>query len=407
MSTLLKVARNTVIVVVALYLALFGLTRVIHCPEPIAAIKLGLAPASKKPDLMPSHWIVAAPSTFAPWEKGVAETIGEVSYRDEKVSFQQFLDATHTNAFLIVRNGKITYEYYKDQAYAKTRLPSYSVGKAMTSLVVGQLIDQGKISESDTFVKYFPEYKTGGSFDKITIQQLLDMQSGVGLSAGLLLGLVAFDLLPEVFELGSQEFLHAPVVSIAQMYASTDIPWFLKHNRKMDFEPGKDAIYRSVDPQMMGMIIQKVTGQSVSDYFTANIWQAVGADFDATWNVDRVGGYEKTFCCFNAVARDYARIGQLVMDDGVVAYTKKQVISKAWMKRITTPATRLDYDWGYSAYFWHPYPGVSLMLGLHGQFVYIDIPNDTVIVKLSDEPTDTDNLSPFVTAVLKQLSEKN
>lgn len=389
MPRLIKVLRNSVIVLLALYLSLFGLTRVIHYPEPIAAIKLGLAPASKTPDLMPSHWIVAAPSTFAPWQQSEAETIGEVTYRGEKLSFQQFLDTTHTNAFLVIRNGKITHEYYKDKAFTKTRLPSYSVGKAMTSLVVGQLIDQGKISESDTFVKYFPEYKTGGAFDKITIQQLLDMQSGVGVSDNYPSGPSGWG------------------VAIAQMYASTDIPWFLKHNRKMDFEPGTDSVYRSVDPQMIGMVIQKVTSQSVSDYFTANIWQAVGADFDATWNVDRVGGYEKTFCCFNAVARDYARIGQLVLDKGVVPETKQQVISSSWMKRITSPVTRLDYDWGYGAYFWHPYPGVSLMLGLHGQFVYIDIPNNTVIVKLSDEPTDTDNLSPFVAAVLKQISEQN
>jgi CubicO group peptidase (beta-lactamase class C family) len=387
--TLIKFLRNTAIVLIALYLALFGLTRIIHYPEPIASIRLGLAPASKTPDLMPSHWIVAAPSTFAPWKVGTKESIGEVTYRDTKMSFQNFLDTTHTNAFLVIRDGRITHEYYKDQKFANTRLPSYSVGKAMVSLVAGQLIDQGKISESDTFVKYFPEYKTGGSFDKITIQQLLDMQSGVGVSDNYPSGPSGWG------------------VAIAQMYASTDIPWFLKHNQKMDFEPGTESIYRSVDPQMIGMIIQKVTGQSISDYFTQNIWQQVGADFDATWNVDKVGGYEKTFCCFNAVPRDYARIGQLVLDKGVIPFTKKQVISSAWMKRITSPVTRLDYDWGYGAYFWHPYPGVSLMLGLHGQFVYIDIPNNTVIVKLSDEPTATDNLSPMVAAVLKQVSEKN
>ncbi len=389
MPTLIKFLRNTAIVLIALYLALFGLTRIIHYPEPIASIRLGLAPASKTPDLMPSHWIVAAPSTFAPWKVGTKESIGEVTYRDTKMSFQNFLDTTHTNAFLVIRDGRITHEYYKDQKFANTRLPSYSVGKAMVSLVAGQLIDQGKISESDTFVKYFPEYKTGGSFDKITIQQLLDMQSGVGVSDNYPSGPSGWG------------------VAIAQMYASTDLPWFLKHNRKMDFEPGTESIYRSVDPQMIGMIIQKVTGQSISDYFTQNIWQQVGADFDATWNVDKVGGYEKTFCCFNAVPRDYARIGQLVLDKGVIPFTKKQVISSAWMKRITSPVTRLDYDWGYGAYFWHPYPGVSLMLGLHGQFVYIDIPNNTVIVKLSDEPTATDNLSPMVAAVLKQVSEKN
>lgn len=387
MSTLLKVLRNTAIVLVALYLSLFALTKVIHYPEPIAAIRLGLAPASKTPDLMPSH-VIKAGSKVSDWQMGTMESQGDVLYNGARMSFQEFLDTTHTNAFLVIRNGKITYEYYKDKKFASMRLPSYSVGKTMTSLVVGQLIDQGKIKESDTFVKYFPEYKTGGTFDEITIQQLLDMQSGVGVSDNYPSGPSGWG------------------VAIAQMYASTDIPWFLKHNRKMDFKPGTDSIYRSVDPQMIGMIIKKVTGQTVSEYFSTNIWQKVGAEHDATWNVDRVGGIEKTFCCFNAYARDYARIGQLVMNNGIVPETKQQVISAAWMKRLTSPVTRLDYEWGYGAYMWHPYPGVSLMLGLHGQFVYSDIANDTLIVKLSDEPTDTDNLSPMVAAVLKQVAEK-
>jgi CubicO group peptidase (beta-lactamase class C family) len=77
------------------------------------------------------------------------------------------------------------------------------------------------------------------------------------------------------------------------------------------------------------------------------------------------------------------------------------------MQRLTTPVTRLDYGWGYGAYTWHPYPGVSLMSGLHGQFIYMDIPHKTLIVKLSDEPTNTDNRTPLVAAVLKQVSEKN
>jgi CubicO group peptidase (beta-lactamase class C family) len=382
-----KVLRNIAIILIAIYLALFGLTKAIRYPEPIAAIRLGLAPASQTPDLMPSHWIVAAPSTFAPWKTVMAEEIGQVNYDGQPLEMQEFLDKTNTNALLVIRDGKISYEYYKEDKFKNSRLPSYSVGKAMTALVVGQLIDQGKISESDTFVKYFPEYKSGGSFDKVTVQHLLDMQSGVGVSDNYPSGPSGWG------------------VAIAQMYASTDIPWFLGNNRKMDFEPGTESLYRSVDTQMIGMIIQKVTNQSVSDYFTENIWQQVGADFDATWNVDKIGGYEKTFCCFNAVARDYARIGQLVLDQGVVLFDKQQVISTSWMKRITTPATRLDYGWGYGAFFWHPYPGVTLMLGLHGQYVYIDIPNETVIVKLSDEPTDVDN-SPEVAAVLKEISER-
>ena len=70
-----KLLRKVAIVLVIIYAALFGLTKIIHYPEPIAAIRLGLAPASKTPALMPFHWIVAAPSTFAPWKDGSPEAI--------------------------------------------------------------------------------------------------------------------------------------------------------------------------------------------------------------------------------------------------------------------------------------------------------------------------------------------
>jgi CubicO group peptidase (beta-lactamase class C family) len=388
-SKLLRVLRKSAIVLFVTYLALFAFTKVIHYPNPIATIRLGLAPASKTPDLMPSH-VIKAGAKVNDWQLAPKqESYGDVTYNGKSVGFQDFLDTTNTNAFLVIRDGKIAYEYYKDKKFAQMRLPSYSVGKTMTSLVVGQLIDQGKISENQTFIHYLPEFKTGGSFDKITIAQLLDMQSGVGVSDNYPSGPSGWG------------------VAIAQMYGGTDMNWFLMHNRKMAFEPGTQSIYRSVDPQMIGLVIKKVTGQTVSEYFSEHIWKIVGAEHDATWNVDHVGGIEKTFCCFNAYARDYARMGQLVLDQGIVPTTKKQVISASWMNRLTTPVTRLDYDWGYGAYMWHPYPGISLMLGLHGQFVYIDIPHNTVIVKLSDEPTDSDNKSPLVAAVLKQIAEKS
>jgi CubicO group peptidase (beta-lactamase class C family) len=183
------------------------------------------------------------------------------------------------------------------------------------------------------------------------------------------------------------------------MYATTDMEWFLKNNRKMREDPGTFAEYRSINTQLLGMIAQKVTGSLLSDYFTANVWQSIGADFDATWNVDHQGGYEKAFCCFNASARDYARIGVAMMN------SDSRVISQNWFKRISSSRVTLDYGWGYSAQVWHPYTGINLMLGLHGQYIYMDPARKTVIVKLSDEPTDLDN-DKDVVAVLKEISEK-
>ncbi len=378
---MIKLIRRAFIVLVVLYAALFGLTKVIHYPEPIAAIKLGLAPASKTPDLMPAHVIKALPG--AAWEAGTPEEFDQVTWNGKKQDFEIFLEETDTNAFLVIRKGKITYERYWNGKTASTVLPSYSVAKTMTSLVIGQLIDEGKIKESDTFVSVLPQFKAGTSFDKVTIKDLLDMNSGVGVSDNYPTGPSGWG------------------VAIAQMYASTDIDWFLMHNRKMTEEPGTYPEYRSVNTQMLGLIVQKLTGQKLADAFSERIWQKVGADFNATWNVDKVGGHEKAFCCFNATARDYARVGLALMTG------EPKIASTSWKARLSTPAVTLDYGWGYGAQMWHPYPGINLMLGLHGQYIYQDALHDTVIVKLSDMPTSSDGISSKVAAVLKEISEKN
>lgn len=375
--------RRVAIVLVIIYAALFGLTKVIHYPEPIAAIRLGLAPASKTPDLMPAHWIVAAPSTFAPWKSGTSEEISEVTWNGKRQSFETFLKETRTNAFLVIRNGKLTYEKYFNGKTQSTVLPSYSVAKTMTSLVIGQLIDEGRIKESDTFVSILPEFKAGTSFDNVTIKNLLDMNSGIGVSDNYPSGPSGWG------------------VAIAQMYASTDVNWFLKNNRKMSEEPGTFPEYRSVNTQMLGLIVQKVTGRYLAAEFTDRIWQKVGADYDATWNVDREGGHEKAFCCFNATARDYARVGQALMSGD------PKIASTSWKARLSTSAVKLDYGWGYGAQMWHPYPGINLMMGLHGQYIYMDALNDTVIVKLSDMPTSSDGISVKIAPVLREIAEKN
>lgn len=369
----MKILRRIVVTLLVLYLALFGFTKAIRYPDPIAAIKLGLAPASKTPELMPWHEI--APSQDAmKITRGKEEMPSEVQYQKSTLSWQDFLDKTYTNAFIVIRNGVLTHEWYRDGFFESTRLPSYSVAKTMTSIMIGQLIDAGKIKESDYFVDYFPQYRNGSDFDKVTIRSLLDMQGGIGVS--------------DNYPTGPQGW----GVAIAQMYATTNLEWFVSNNRKMAFTPGSNAEYRSVDTQLLGMIIKKVTGERVADYFSENVWQKVGAQYPATWNVDRVGGTEKTFCCFNATAIDYAKVGLAILNGGYSGST--QVISKDWLKRLNEPVVTLDHGWGYSAQVWHPYPGVSMALGLYGQFIFVDPESRTVIVKLSDNPPGSDTEEP-------------
>jgi CubicO group peptidase (beta-lactamase class C family) len=331
---------------------------------------------------MPFHVIKAAPSENNSWQIGATEEITEVTWGGVKISFDEFLANTQTNAFLVIRGGKITYEKYLNGKTESTVLPSYSVAKTMTSLVIGQLIDEGKIKESDTFVKILPEFKADSSFDEVTIKDLLDMNAGIGVSDNYPTGPSGWG------------------VAIAQMYATTDMNFFMRNNRKMTEKPGTYPEYRSVNTQMLGLIIQKVTGNKLADEFSERVWKKVGADYDATWNVDKVGGHEKAFCCFNAAARDYARVGLALMSGS------PKIASTSWKARLSNPIVNLDYGWGYGAQMWHPYSGVNLMMGLHGQYIYQDPLHDTVIVKLSDMPTSADGISDKIASVLREISEK-
>ncbi len=380
-----KFLKRTVATLLIIYLALFGLTKAIRYPEPIAAIKLGLAPASKTPDLMPSHIIEPADTRIA-WATGSANLPKNVNYGGTEISLEKFIDDTETNAFLVIKDGKLVFEKYYNGKSKDTLLPTYSVAKTLTSIMIGQLITAGKLKESDTFVSILPEYKAGTDFDLVTIRDLLDMNSGIGVSDNYPTGPSGWG------------------VAIAQMYASTDLYWWLHHNQKMWEKPGTKPEYRSINTQLLGMVIAKLTGETVSEYFQKNVWQPIGAQSQAKWNVDYVGGIEKTFCCFNATARDFARVGQLFVNNGAANIGGGSVISASYLKRMSTPVVTLDYNWGYSAQTWHPFPDSLLLLGLHGQYIYVQPKEQIVIVKLSDLPTSADGISEKIVPVLQQIA---
>ena len=373
---LFKATRALVVVLVVLFALAWAGTLYIHYPNPIQAVRLGLAAPSDTPTLMPANQIRAATAPIV-WPEAATPMPSSVNWYGKHVPITTFLIATHTNAFLIVRNGAIAYEWYARGVSKDRRLPSYSVAKTIVAMATGELVKEGKIHETDTFVSFFPEFKTGTEFDKITVGELLDMRGGVNV--------------PDDYPTGPSGW-GAP---IAQMYATTDLMNFIRNHRGMAFTPGSQAIYRSVDTQMMGMIISKVSGKSLADFVQEHFWNPIGAQYLATWNIDHKGGYEKSYCCFNAAARDYAKLGQLMLDGG--SANGAQIIDPAWLTRLTTPVepmsigTKGDH-WGYGAFVWHPFPDTNLMLGLHDQFVFM-VPNSkTVIVKSSDNTQEVDEV---------------
>lgn len=307
---------------------------------------------------------IPASANVREFNKSLMSIFEQVPWKGKSIPASQFLFETKTQAFVAVKGGKIVHEWYAEGIDAKTRLPSYSVAKSIVSLLAGQTIDAGLLSEDALLVSVLPELKAGTEYDRITIRHLLDMQSGVDVS--------------EEYAKPHGTFL---------MAITDDLNLFTRHFKDMKFAPGTKCEYRSVDTQLLGMAIARVEGRSLADLLYERIWSPIGAEDDATWNLDRVGGQEKAFCCINATARDFAKIGTLILSKGE-AYGK-QVISPAWLKRVSTPVSAVD-GWHYTAQWWHFSNGTFGAVGIYGQYIFLDPRRNTVIVKLSNYGAEQD-----------------
>lgn len=349
-------------------------TTIMKVPPPHTLLKISSSAPSKWGEYFPSRTIEAGQSrrlVTAP------EPLPEkVPWKGSQISFDEFLKKTHTNSFVVLQDGKLASEWYRDGFDSSTRQSSFSMAKSLVSLLVGQAIDRGELSEDDRLVDLLPDFETGEDFDKITVRHLLDMTAGIDVS--------------EVYN------EYWPFTGTSRMFLTRDLPGFVKDHRTVDYEPGTKADYRSVDTEVLGLILAKVTGKDLSQLLSEGIWKPMGAERSATWSLDRDGGHEKAFAAVNATARDYARVGQLVLDAGRVG--DQQVLPVAWVDRIATPAPLTIDDWGYSAQWWHPSGGVGVdfsAIGIYGQYTYVNPDTKTVIVKLSDHGTEQDEQETF------------
>ncbi|MGW0247605.1 serine hydrolase domain-containing protein [Nocardia goodfellowii] len=291
-------------------------------------------------------------------------------WKGEQIPLQKFLDVTHTNSFVVLRHGSRTHQWYRTGFGAETRQSSWSLAKSVVSLLAGRAIAAGKLSEQDRLVDILPELASGTEYDTITIGHLLDMTSGVDVAEDYTLTSAATD-------------------DTAAMYLSDDLNEFVRNHRELLFPPGSSASYRSVDTQLLGMAVARVEGSTLSALLQEDIWRPIGAEDEAQWNLDHRGGQEKAFCCLNATARDFAKIGQLILDNGRAGAT--QVVPRAWLARIRQPGKLSVGAWRYSAQWWHAADSQELSAqGIYGQFIYVDPDTETVIVKLGDHHISAD-----------------
>jgi CubicO group peptidase (beta-lactamase class C family) len=284
-------------------------------------------------------------------------------------SLMSIIDANDTHAFLVFQDGKLVYEKYFDGYTSTTLSGSFSAAKSIISLLIGIAIDEGKIKSVDDLVgDYLPRFKKDG-WEKLRIKDLLTMSSGSNYkeSDG-----GYFSLNASAYYGDDEEFL------LEKLYPK---------------EPaGVNWEYRSADTQVLGMIVEKVFGKTIAAVVSEKFMIPMGAEADAKWLTDGDKKHEKAFCCFNGIARDYARFGQLVLQDG--KWGNQQIVSQKYIQEATSPASYLkdpneggrpvDF-YGYQYWMFNEQGHkVVAQNGLFGQYVYIIKDKNAVVVRLGE-----------------------
>lgn len=323
---------------------------------------------------------LAAAASPVPLPKSPRQLPALVQWNGRPAPLADLLTQTNTRAFLVVHRGHIAHEYYGNSTAPATALSSWSIAKAPVALIVGQAVAERKLALTDKLVDILPAFRTGGPYDGITVRHLLDMQSGVDIPEG-----TSGTAATAQQQVGS--FLGTPAMTFAP-----DLDSYLMQRRTLTFAPGSKGEYTSGNTQLLSMVLAAVYQRPFIELVRDRVWNVARPEYAATWNLDRPGGIAKGFCCLNATARDFARLGLLVLGQ----HGQQPVLSQAWRERIfshgPSPAATLE-GVVYSTGFWqHPATrsgGTTAedvsMMGAFGQFTYINRKTGTVIVKLSDD----------------------
>ena len=305
--------------------------------------------------------------THIPWEIASDYNKKELSKAmDEKIL------AFDPVAFLIVQNEKIKFEKFWHGYDENSLSNSFSMAKSIVSLLVGIAIDEGKIKSVDQKVgDFIPEFAIEPN-DVLTIKDLLTMSSG----------------------LDWDEAYSSPFSITTQAYYGTDLDGLVKDLKVIE-EPGVLWKYLSGNTQLLAFILKKATGMNMADYASEKLWKPLGAQNDALWCIDKKGGMEKAYCCFNSNARDFARIGQLIINGGM--FDDIEIISKKYLDEAIKPAINLAGNKGglvdfYGYQFWIvQYKGyyIPFARGILGQYIFVIPDKNAVVVRLGHERSDT------------------
>lgn len=328
-----------------------------------------------------------------PWIR--SETYNTVSIPEK---YLPVFEQLGTVAYVIIKDSTLLFEQYWEDYSPESHSNSFSMAKSIVSLAIGAAIDDGFIKNVDQPVSdFYPEFQ-GYNGKPLTLRHLLTMSAGVDFN----------------------EAYSSPFSPTTKLYYGDDLQQIALGMKEIE-EPGVNFIYQSGVTQLLAFIVEKATGENISSYVSRKFWTPMNAEEDALWSLDKKDGIEKAYCCFNSNARDFARFGQLILNEG--DWNGRQLISSSYLKEATTPDTSLlfkeynETNHCYGFQFWHlSYNGMEIpyMRGILGQYIFIIPDLNAVVVRLGHKRSETrsdqhypDDIDTWLGAAVEMIQNKS
>ncbi len=311
-----------------------------------------------------------------------SKTYAKTNGLDKKLL--DMLTNTNSGSYIVIKNDTIVSEHYFNGISDSSQTNSFSMAKTITTLLVQKAI-QDKIIASwdDKVIDYLP-WLTGEFAKDVTLRHLSTMTAG----------------------LDWDESYVSPFGVTAKAYYSNDVEGVLKQVA-VTKKPDENFQYQSGATQLLGFVLKKAldkTGKykSVSEFAQVNLWNKIGAEYPAFWSLDADNGKELTYCCFDATARDFAKLGQLVLHHGKSAWGES-IIDSAFLDLAQKPYKSANY--GHS--FWiGEVDGIKFpyFQGLKGQYIAI-VKNENAVIVRTGNGIDKSHGGPVFDCIKTYVSE--
>lgn len=361
---------------------------------------------------MPTINVSRGLEASTPLESNLNNNIDKIKFtplgEKKSITWEESLQKVYADGVLIMQHGKIVYEKYLGALTIEGQHAAMSVTKSFTGTLGILLVQEGLIDPTKLVSEYIPELQNS-AFGDATVRQVMDMTTALQFSE---------DYADPNAEIWKFSAAGNPLPKPKNYDGPKTYYEYLPTVKKSGTH-GEVFGYKTVNADVLGWIIARVTGKTVTEVLSERIWKKIGTDQDGYYSIDAIGtpfsggGY-------NLGLRDMARFGQLILDNGKA--NGEQIIPKSAIDDIKKGGDKKAFakanytllkGWSYRNMWWitNNVNGAFCARGVHGQLIYIDPKADMVIVRFASNPIASNSANdpyslPAYEAVAKYLIDK-